>query len=217
MIASISSAGLDEFEGAGFQPTWLLFGCRDSHFDLLFPTTLLDFLRDGTLGHLCLCFSRRPSQADSAVNPPLAPHLRDLLGHACLPQKCKYVQECMLAADCRMAAPGACECSADVATAFSDLSMQESARSRPSPSHADQLTHLVMDCGAHIRVCGDAKGMAPAVASAWAALFALRLATGGVCIDPSKVQTLTPEEIKRGQSYLAMLKQEHRYIEDVWR
>ncbi|VDN13220.1 unnamed protein product [Dibothriocephalus latus] len=177
----------------------------------------MDFLRDGTLSHLCLCFSRRPFQANSDTSLPPAPHLRDLLQRACLPERCKYVQECMLAADCRMAAFGAGECPADVVTAFEDLSMRESARSPQLLSHGDQLTHLVMDCGAHVRVCGDAKGMVPAVASTWVELFARRLATGSVCIDLSKGQVLTPEEIKRGQSYLAMLRKEHRYIEDVWR
>uniref|UniRef100_A0A183SR15 CAP10 domain-containing protein n=1 Tax=Schistocephalus solidus TaxID=70667 RepID=A0A183SR15_SCHSO len=195
----------------------LLFGCRDSYFDILFPTALLNFLQDGTLDHLCLCFSRRPFQADSDASLPSAPHLRGLLDRACLPQKCKYVQECMLSADCRMTALGADECPADVATAFSELSMRESVHSQQLLSHADQLAHLVMDCGAQIRVCGDAKGMGPAVASTWVELFARRLATGSACVDRSKGQPLLPEEINRGQGYLAMLKQERRYIEDVWR
>ncbi|CDS41404.1 methionine synthase reductase [Echinococcus multilocularis] len=174
--------------------TWLIFGCRDPNFDLLFAEELDGFLEDATLTQLCLVFSR--------FSGPLPPHLQKAIrSKALVPPGCKYVQDCI--------------CSSTV-SANSDASAVElpgllenfHISSLPDVGISSRLAQLVCEQGGHVRVCGDAKGMAPAVASAWTVLFA---------IWKQASEDIDSVDLKAGAEFLVQLRKEKRYIEDVWR
>nr|CDS16631.1 methionine synthase reductase [Echinococcus granulosus] len=173
--------------------TWLIFGCRDPNFDLLFAEELDGFLKDATLTQLCLVFSR--------FSGPLPPHLHKAIrSKALVPPGCKYVQDCI--------------CSSTV-SANSDASAVElpgllenfHISSLSDIGISSRLAQLVCEQGGHVRVCGDAKGMAPAVASAWTVLFATWKQAS---------EDVDSVDLKAGAEFLVQLRKEKRYIEDVW-
>uniref|UniRef100_A0A5K3FC45 Methionine synthase reductase n=1 Tax=Mesocestoides corti TaxID=53468 RepID=A0A5K3FC45_MESCO len=176
--------------------SWLIFGCRDPNFDVLFADELADFLEDGTLTHLCLCFSRFTGDL-----PICLPEI--IRSKAYVPPGCRYVQDCITF-------PNKPAVSIDDSTSISKISdrLADVHLSTPAVSSPSRLLHLVCNLNGHIRVCGDAKGMAPAVASAWETAFASWL-------ESQEAAELTSGP-KTGAEFLAHLRKERRYVEDVW-
>ncbi|VDK20610.1 unnamed protein product [Taenia asiatica] len=173
--------------------TWLIFGCRNPNFDLLFAEELASFLKDATLTQLCLVFSR--------FSGSLPPHLHEVIrSKALVPPGCKYVQDCI-------SFPLAASASGDASAAELPGLLDNFHISSSDIGVSLKLTQLVCEQGGHIRVCGDAKGMAPAVASAWTTLFAAWKQSS---------KDVNSVDLKAGAEFLAQLREEERYIEDVW-
>ncbi|KAL5111996.1 Methionine synthase reductase [Taenia crassiceps] len=174
--------------------TWLIFGCRDPNFDLLFADELAAFLKDETLTQLCLVFSR--------FSGPIPPHLHEVIrSKALVPPGCKYVQDCI-------SFPSATSASRD-ASAVELPDLLDTCHISPPLDIAvsSRLTRLVCEQRGHVRVCGDAKGMAPAVASAWTTLFATW---------EQSSKAVNSVDLKAGAEFLTQLRKAKRYIEDVW-
>ncbi len=124
------------FQGVDCGQTWMFFGCRDPAVDLIYASELSAFLEDGTLSHLCLCFSK---QMCSEGGPPKALLNTVLREKACFPKSCSYVQHCLLSEECR----------SDLVADLEKMKLEEK---QSDIGHPQQLAHLVIECGAHVRV-----------------------------------------------------------------
>ncbi|KAA3671529.1 methionine synthase reductase [Paragonimus westermani] len=75
------------------------------------------------------------------------------------------------------------------------------------------LTDLIIRQNAKIMVCGESKGMAPAVAASWARLVGVALRYTG---DEKSAFDLTDADLIRGQEFIKRMRREKRYVEDIW-
>ncbi|XP_055007134.1 methionine synthase reductase [Boleophthalmus pectinirostris] len=91
-----------ENPGMAFGETWLYFGCRHKEKDFLFREELEDFVSNGTLNHLKVCFSRDNEEveeevAQSSARPKYVQHKLLLDSKAItsiLLQECGYIYVC---------------------------------------------------------------------------------------------------------------------------
>lgn len=119
--------------------TWLIFGCRDPNFDLLFAEELSSFLKDATLTQLCLVFSR--------FSGPLPPHLHEVIrSKALVLPGCKYVQDCISFSLTTSASVDAS--AAELPGLLDNFHISPSSDIRV----ASRLTQLVCEQGGHVRV-----------------------------------------------------------------
>ena len=121
--------------------TWLVFGCREPG-DLLFSEELADFVESGTIGHLCLCFSR--------FSGHLPPHLPETIRRkAIVPVGCKYVQDCILSSSPLTYSADGDNTEADLLERLRSVRISSAG---VEDSISSRLTELVCLRGGHVRV-----------------------------------------------------------------
>ncbi|KAF7235050.1 hypothetical protein EG68_11499 [Paragonimus skrjabini miyazakii] len=183
-ISFIRRHRIECFKRSEFPPRlWLIFGCRSPTTNLLPATEIANALSDGVLYRCCLCFSRYRLDSEQTVIRDCMPV--ELQRQACLHTKARYVQDCI-----------------SLGPHQETLTWEQTA-----------LIDLIIRQNAKIMVCGESKGMAPAVAASWARLIGVALRCTG---DENSAFDLTEADLTRGQEFIKQMRREKRYLEDIW-